>query len=80
MQLDGGGHQWSPTSNVSLSEAYSGMYKWLWKGDGMKELSLKEVLKEKLEKLAEVELKNANCPIMFGEVEIPACIKEEMDK
>lgn len=46
----------------------------------MKELSLKEVLKDKLEKLAEVELQNANCPLMFGEVEIPACIKEEMDR
>lgn len=49
------------------------------KGDTMKELSLKEVLKEKLEKLAEVELQNANCPLMFGEVELPACIKEEME-
>lgn len=46
----------------------------------MKESTFMEVLKEKLEKLAETELENANCPVMFGEVEIPACIKEEMDK
>lgn len=46
----------------------------------MKELSLKEILKDKLEKLAEVELQNANCPLMFGEVEVPACIKKELDK
>ena len=40
------GHQWSLASNVSLSEAYSGMCEWFGKGEGMKQLSLKEVLKE----------------------------------
>ena len=58
----------SPKLNMSLSEAYSGMCEWFRKGDGMKELSLKEVLKEKLEKLAEIELENANCPFMFGKM------------
>lgn len=74
----------SSVSKTSLTEAHKrkklcGINR-RGEGDNMKESTFMEVLKEKLEKLAEIELENANCPFMFGEVELPACIKEEMDK
>lgn len=43
------------------------------------EKSIKEYIKTKLEQFAEVELENINCPFLYGEVELPECLKEYID-